>query len=144
LPLTPQSIGGKKVMKTMASKRTLTIKDWHGTGKGDLKLEILDFEIQRLNYGQSVLDRITIRRKPDQYSSRIGMMAYLNKNRRRLSWGFAGMRINVKEFSGNGVVIARREYSFSGGAVETSAAESGLEIITLLTNQIGSLCMGKC
>ena len=128
----------------MGSKRTLIIKDWHGTGKGDLKLEIVDFEVQRYSYGNATFERVTVRRKPDQYSSRIGMMASLNKRHGKASWGFAGMTIKEKEFSGKGAVIARREYNFSGSAVENSSARSGLEVITLITNQTGATCIGKC
>lgn len=128
----------------MGSRRTLIIKDWLGTGKGDLKLEIVDFEIQRLSYGNNVFDRVTVRRKPDQHSSRIGMMASLNKRRGKLSWGFVGMKIKVKDFSNNGAVSTRREYNFSGSAVENSSVANGLEVITLLTNQTGEMRIGKC
>lgn len=118
----------------MNSQRTLTIRDWHGAGKGDLNLDIVDFEIQRVSFGAQLFDRVTVLRKPDQYSSRIGLMAFLNKSRRIYSWGFSGMTIKVREFSKTGAVIARREYSFSGSAVENSLAESGFEVVTLITH----------
>lgn len=128
----------------MGSKKTLIIKDWLGTGKGDLKLEVLDFTVQRYSYGTHYFDRVTIRRKPDQHTSRFGMMANLNKRHRKLSWGFVGTILKVDEFSNKGAVITRRDFEFRVGAVENSAAEGDLEVITLVTNQIGESCVGKC
>ena len=128
----------------MGSKKILTIKDWYGTGKGDLKLEVADYTIERLRYQSGVFDRLTIRRKPDQYSSRIGMMAYLNKNRGTLSWGFAGMTLKDDEFSNKGAAITRREFNFRGGAVESSLMADTFEVITIVSNQIGEHCIGKC
>ncbi len=127
----------------MKRKKILTIKDWHGTGKGDLHLEVLDYTIERLSYATEVFDRLTVRRKPDQYSSRIGMMAYLNKSKGRLSLGFAGMTLQVAEISENGTVLAHRKFSFLGGAVGSSSTDGNLETISLISPISGADCAGN-
>jgi hypothetical protein len=128
----------------MKSKKTLTIKDWYGAGKGSLNIEIMDFTIERLSNANGVFDKLTIRRKPDGYSSRIGVMAYLNKSAGKLRWGFPAMTLKVDEYSKNGVAVTQREFNFHGGAVENSSAEHGFEVITLVSNMIGQACFGNC
>lgn len=128
----------------MASKKILLIKDWYGTKKGDLKIEVVDYRIERFSYGTQTFDRLTIRRKPDQFSSRIGMMAQLNKSRGKLSWGFSGMTLKDDELSQNGRVSTHKEFNFQGAAVEKLSMEGALEVITLISFESGYLCIGKC
>ena len=127
----------------MRDKKILTIKDWHGEGKGNLNIEVVDFAIERRAYETGVFDRLTIRRKPDRYSSRIGIMAYLNNSAGRLSWGFTGMTLKINEFAYNGVAIRQRELNFRAVAVEKSSTEGDLEVISLVSTMVGQFCAGR-
>lgn len=128
----------------MSSKKILTIKDWLGTGTGDLKLKIKDFSIERFGSVPQTIQKMKITRKPDQYSSRLGMMANLNKNSRSLSWGFAKMNLKVDEFSDRGALITHREFNFVSIAVENLLTLGEFEEITFVLTQQGELCVGKC
>lgn len=107
-------------------------------------MEIIDYKIERLSYATEVFDKLTIRRKPDQYSSKIGMMAYLNKRDGKLSWGFTEMTLRVDELSVYGTAISQKEFNFRGGGVGNSSVEDNLEVVTLLSTMVGQECAGKC
>ncbi len=120
----------------MSNKKILAIKDYHNNG-GDLKIEVEDFKIERLN-------QILVSRIPDQYSSRLGMMANLNKNSRSLSWGFTEMIVMVDEFSDQGAFISHKVYVFSSIGVEQLLTLGSYEVITFAFNKKSEFCFGQC
>lgn len=90
------------------------------------------------------MEKLTVWRKPDQFSSRLGMMAHLNKNNKTLSWGFNEMSLTIENFSDQGIFVFRRIISFSGIAVEDSKLVSDEEEVTFVFNRKGEFCLGKC
>ncbi len=130
--------------KHMGSKKILTIKDWLGTGTGSINIEVADFLIERFGSARRIIQKLTVSRKPDQYSSRLGMMANLNKNSRSLSWGFVSMTLTVDEFSDAGVLITRKTFNFTGIAVENTLTLGEFEVVTFVFNQKGEICIGQC
>lgn len=126
----------------MSEKRTLTIKDWHGSSS--INFQVGTFMLmEKVRQGKRT-ERLTIWRKPDQFSSRLGMMAELNKRNRTLSWGFNEMSLTIENFSDQGVFVSIKTISFSGIAVENSKLVNDEEELTFVFNRKGEFCLGKC
>jgi len=116
----------------MGRKKILEIKEWLGSGTGDLKLEIESYMFIERNFGSRKIQKLVIERKPDRYSSRFGMMANLNKNNNTLSWGFNQMSLTVEETSDTGAFISVKTYDFISIGVENSRMKSDEEEITFV------------
>lgn len=126
----------------MSEKRTLTIKDWHGSSS--INFQVGTFMLmEKVRQGKRT-ERLTIWRKPDQFSSRLGMMAELNKRNQTLSWGFNEMSLTIENFSDQGVFVSIKTISFSGIAVENSKLVNDEEELTFVFNRKGEFCLGKC
>ena len=126
----------------MSEKRTLTIKDWHGSSSISFKVGTY-MMLEKVRQGKRK-ESLTIWRKPDQFSSRLGMMAHLNKSNQTLSWGFNEMSLTVENFSDQGVFVSIKTISFSGIAVADSKLVNDEEEVTFVFNRKGEFCLGKC
>ena len=120
----------------MDIKRILTIKNYHNKG-GDLSIKLESHKVENQN-------RLSVSRWPDQYSSRLGMMANLNKDSHSLSWGFTEMRLTIKKFSDTGELISYQFYVFTRVAVEHFLSRDSYELITFAFNEKSEFCIGQC
>jgi hypothetical protein len=120
----------------MSKKLTLTIKNYYNRG-GSLTLKLESFKIENQN-------RLTVSRWPDQYSSRLGMMANLNKDSHSLSWGFTEMSLFVETFSETGNLISHKFYVFTRVAVEHFVPRDSYELIIFAFNEKSEFCVGQC
>lgn len=130
----------------MGTKHTLTIKDWLGKGRGDISFDVGGFVMIEKSRGGQKTYQLIINRKPDQFSSRLGMMAHLNKSNNTLAWGFMEMVLTVKEETDKGDFVSIKTYSyFDGVAVANSRAVGRLEEeLTFTANKKGEFCIGTC
>lgn len=128
----------------MSDKRTLTIKDWTGSGTGSIKIQIGSFMLIERRIGSTKINKLVVYRKPDQYSSRLGMMANLNKINHTLSWGFTEMILTVEKSSDQGAFVSLKTMSFISIGVESSKMNGDEEEVTFVFNQMGEFCIGQC
>jgi hypothetical protein len=70
---------------------SLTFKNWRGTGTPDLTVEWRSSSMGSRYIAGNHVTQLTITRKSDGHSGRLGMMAELNKRNRTLAWGFGEM-----------------------------------------------------
>ena len=119
----------------MGRKNILEIKDWLGTGTGNLKLEISSYMLIERIFPSKKIQKLVVNRKPDRYSSRFGMMANLNKRNNTLSWGFSEMSLIIEETSDKGAIISTRIYDFVSIGVENSRINGDDEEITFVFNK---------
>lgn len=119
----------------MGRKNILQIKDWLGTGTGDLKLEIGSYMLIERTFTSRKIQKLVVNRKPDRHSSRFGMMANLNKRNNTLSWGFSEMSLIIEETSDKGAIISTRIYDFVSIGVENSRINGDDEEITFVFNK---------
>src|ERR1044072_8785402 len=119
----------------MGSKTILTIKNYHNNG-GNLTLNLESYKLENQN-------RLTVSRWPDQYSSRLGMMANLNKNSHSLSWGFIEMSLVVETFSDTGELLSHKFYIFTSVAVEDFLSRLSYEVIIFAFNKKNEFCVGQ-
>ena len=128
----------------MGNKNILTIKDWTGSGTGSIKIQIGSFMLVERRIGSTKINKLIVYRKPDQYSSRLGMMANLNKTNHSLSWGFTEMTLTVEKFSDQGAFVSLKTMNFSSIGVENSRMNGDEEEVTFVFNQMGEFCIGQC
>lgn len=119
----------------MGRKKTLEIKDWLGTGSGNLKLEIESYMFIERSFGSRKIQKFVVNRKPDRHSSRFGMMANLNKNNNTLSWGFTEMTLTIEETSDAGAIISLKTFDFVSIGVENVKMNGDEEEITFVFNK---------
>lgn len=128
----------------MDDKNILSIKDWTGSGTGSIKFQISSYILVERRIGSTKINKLIVYRKPDQFSSRLGMMANLNKNSHSLSWGFTEMTLTIEKFSEQGAFVSLKTMSFTRIAVENSKMNGDEEEVTFVFNQIGEFCIGQC
>lgn len=130
----------------MSSKNTLTIKDWSGTGTGNISFEVGGFALIEKSRGGRKIYQLIVNRKPDRHSSRLGMMANLNKTNRTLSWGFLEMNLTIEIFSDQGAFVSKRVFNFFDGVgvAESRAVDKFEEEVTFISNKKGEFCIGQC
>ena len=126
----------------MSETRILTIKDWHGSSSISFQVGTILF-LEKIRQGR-LTEKLTVWRKPDQFSSRLGMMAHLNKSNKTLSWGFNEMKLGIENFSDQGVFVFRKTISMDGIAVEDTKLISDEEEVTFVFNKKIEFCLGKC
>ena len=101
------------------SKNTLTIKDWIGTK--NLTLEVSEgyaIVSRSLNGKQS--NKLSISRKSDKHSSRIGLFAYLRNNQPGYeTMGFPEIILTIDTHADNGQFLSRRTIVFSPVGVDS-------------------------
>lgn len=130
----------------MSNKNTLTIKEWLGTGTGNINFEVGSFALIEKSRGGNKTYQLILNRKPDQYSSRLGMMANLNKSNKTLSWGFLEIILTIEKFSDQGTFISKRVLNFFNGVgvADSRAVDKFEEEITFVSNKKGEFCVGQC
>ena len=94
--------------------------------------------------GATKINKLIVYRKPDQFSSRLGMMANLNKNSHSLSWGFTEITMTVEKFSDQGAFVSLKTMNFISIGVENSKMNGDEEEVTFVFNQMGEFCIGQC
>jgi hypothetical protein len=99
---------------------SLTIKNWLGAGTESITFPVAGYSIVERALGQAITYKLFVYRKPDRFSSRLGMMARLNQNTRTLSWGFTEMSLKIEEFSDQGALISGETREFFGVGVTGS------------------------
>jgi hypothetical protein len=103
----------------MSGKLSLTIKDYHNGG-GDLTFEVSVAATSVKTVSGGDLITLKVLRKPDKHSTRLGMFAYLRKNRPGYqNLGFSGMTLIFDRFSGSGKFLSRTITVFSDIGVES-------------------------
>lgn len=128
----------------MSNKNILIIKDWTGSGTGNIHFQIGSYILVERRIGATKINKLIVYRKPDQFSSRLGMMASLNKNNHSLSWGFTEMTLTIEKFSDQGAFVSLKTINFTSIAVENSKMNGDEEEVTFVFNQMGEFCIGQC
>lgn len=115
----------------MSSNFTLTIKDYHNGG-GDLVLKISgSVTSEKVLNGQKII-KLIVTRKPDQYSSRLGMFAYLRNNQPGYqSLGFPQATLTLDRYSdSDGGFVSTTLIDYFDVYVDKVAAKGAEEEIT--------------
>lgn len=130
----------------MEIKNTLIIKDWLGTGRGDISFKVGGFALIERSSNSKKFYQLTVNRKPDQYSSRLGMMANLNKTNNTLSWGFLEITLIIEKHSDKDEFISRTVLVFFDGVAVSDKKAVGKieEELTFVSNHKGETCFGTC
>ncbi len=101
------------------SKATLTIKEWIGTKS--LTLEVSEgyaIVSRSLNGKQS--NKLSVSRKSDKHSSRIGMFAYLRNNQPGYeTMGFPEIILTIDKYADDGQFLSRKMIVFSPVGVDS-------------------------
>ena len=119
----------------MSAKTTITIKDYFNAG-GDLKLEVKDSIISEKPVGTVRVIKLKVTRKPDKYSSRLGMFAYVrNTQPGYQSLGFPQVTLTFDRYSADGKFISRTQIDFFDVAVESSVRKGDDEEITFIAGR---------
>jgi hypothetical protein len=111
------------------SKTTLTIKNW--IGEESLELEVSDgyMIVSRTKNGKQT-NKLSISRKSDKHSNRIGLMAYLRRSKPGYeSLGFPEIVLTIDKYAESGQFISRRMIVFSPVGVDSLTPTSGDETI---------------
>ncbi|MBS1794476.1 MAG: hypothetical protein JSS81_11510 [Acidobacteria bacterium] len=116
----------------MGQRKILTIKGWLGTGTADLRLEILGYYFIERRFPSYVIRKFIVNRRPDRYSSRLGMMANLNKSKGALAWGFASMSFSVETTDDDGAFVSSRIFDLTGIGTENVRMSGDEEEITFV------------
>jgi hypothetical protein len=104
------------------TKKTLTIKEYWNSG-GDLDLKINEgfaLQISSDSNGKVKKVKLTITRKPDKHSSRLGMFAFLHTRDGYQNLGFSEVAMTVDTYSDAGKFISRKVYALSNVIIESS------------------------
>ncbi len=116
----------------MSAKHTITIKDYHNGG-GDLKIEVIESAISEKIVGTVKVIRFKIIRKPDKYSSRLGMFAFIrNTQPGYQSLGFSQVTLTFDRYSAAGKFLSRTYIDFFDVAVESFVPKGDEEEITFI------------
>jgi hypothetical protein len=114
------------------SKSTLTIKQYWNNGR-DLEIEVgIGFVLLDRVKNSIRITRLIVSRKPDKYSSRLGMFAYLHKRNGYQSLGFPEVVLTQDKYSDGGKFISRVMYGFPNVAIESLFMRDELEEITFI------------
>jgi hypothetical protein len=121
----------------MKKKVTLTLEDYW-SGGGDLQLEVNEgFAMQIASNADGKIKRakLTVKRKPDKHSTRIGMYSYLyNHEKDYEDFGFPSVSLTVDTYSDAGKFVSRKIYDFPSAKVESSFVRGNDEELTFVSN----------
>jgi|SoiMethySBSTD1v2_1073268.scaffolds.fasta_scaffold562889_2 hypothetical protein len=114
----------------MSCGLSLTIKDYHNGG-GDLTLTLTGAQ-----YSESASNsgaKLFVTRKPDKHSSRLGMFAYLRKNKPGYeNLGFSEMTLQFVKCTEAGAVISIATNVYFDIGVDSVGADGTEEKITFV------------
>lgn len=117
------------------NKQILTIKDYHNRG-GDLELEILHSISSEKIVNSFKIIKLKIARKPDQYSSRLGMFASLRRTQPGYqSLGFSQVTISLTRCDADGKFLSETLIDYFDVFVESVAAKGSEEEIIFLARR---------
>jgi len=103
----------------MSGKLSLIIRDYHNGG-GDLTLPVSVAATSEKKVGGVDVITLTILRNPDKHSTRLGMFAYLRKNRAGYqSLGFSDVTLVFDRFDDRGKFLSRTFTVFTDVGVES-------------------------
>ena len=109
-------------------EQTLTIKNYHNGG-GDLTLKLTGSIISGRVVGKTQIIKLTVVRKPDKHSSRLGMFAFLRRRPGYQSLGFSEMTLTIDIFSADGKLTSKTIVVFFDVGVESVTADGNDEKI---------------
>jgi hypothetical protein len=116
--------------KIMSCGVSITIKNYHNGG-GDLTLKLTGAQYSD-KAGNSGVFRLIITRKPDQYSSRLGMFAFLRTQPGYQSLGFTEITLNFTQCNDAGASLSLTTNVYYGVAVESVKPLGNEEVITFI------------
>lgn len=126
-----------------SSKNTLTIKDYHNAG-GDLQIEVGEgFILQDRIKGSVRITKLTVSRKPDKHSTRLGMFAYLHTKPGYENLGFPEVILTRDTYSDSGKFLSRKMYVFSNVAIESVFMRGDMEEITFISSGFNEIEISK-
>ena len=128
----------------MSIKNTLTIQNYHNGG-GDLSFEVGEgFALQLSGTKDTVNSaRLTVTRKPDKHSTRLGMFAYVRKRPGYQSLGFSHIYLIRDTYSDSGLFVSRVVYIFPNVAVDSVMMRGDREEITFLCGGFTEMAISK-
>lgn len=112
----------------MSIEQSLTIKNYHNNG-GDLRIVITSSLTSERMVGKVKIIKLTITRKPDQHSSRLGMFAFVRRRPGYQSLGFSEMTLSIDQYSKNGKFENKTSIIFYDVGVESVTGEGEEEKI---------------
>jgi|GEM_PF-3125059 len=119
----------------MSSKLSLTIKDYHNGG-GDLDMKITSAITSEKIVGKVRIIKLTITRKPDQNSSRLGMFAFLRRTQKGYqSLGFSQVTLTFDRYSADGKFLSSAMIDFFDVFVDSVMGKSDEEEIVFLARR---------
>jgi hypothetical protein len=123
------------------SKKTLTIKNYWNSG-GDLDLKLNDgfaLQISSDSTGKVKKAKLTITRKPDKHSTRLGMFAFLHTKDDYQNLGFSEVTMIVDTYSDAGKFISRKVYTLFNVIIESSLMRGNDEELVFVASGISQL-----
>ena len=123
------------------SKHTLTIKDWLGTGAGNLKTEVGSFGISKQKKGSVQIEKLTVTRKSDTHSSRFSMLAHLHSRNGYQNMRFPEATLSIDKFSANKNLIARQIFDFTNIGVTDFIPNNDGESITFIFDKMSEFAI---
>ncbi len=101
------------------SKTTLTIKNWIGEESLELKVSDGYMIVSRTKNGKQT-NKLSISRKSDKHSTRIGLFAYLRNNQPGYeTMGFPEIILTVDKYADSGQFLSRKMIVFSPVGVDS-------------------------
>ena len=101
------------------SKNTLTIKNWIGEESLELEVGGGYMIVSRTKNGKQT-NQLSVSRKSDKHSNRIGLMAYLRRSKSGYeSLGFPEIILTVDKYADSGQFLSRKVIVFSPVGVDS-------------------------
>lgn len=128
----------------MGTRNILTIQDYHNGG-GDLVFDVGEgFMLQLSGTKDTVKSaRLTITRKPDKHSTRLGMFAYLRTQPGYQSLGFPYIYLTRDTYSDDGKFVSRVVYIFPNVTVDSILMRGDREEITFICGGFSEMSISK-
>jgi hypothetical protein len=124
-------------------KNTLTIKDWFD-GKS-LELEVGGgYMIVSRSVGGKQSNKLSVSRKSDKHSNRIGLMAYLRRNKPGYeTLGFPEITLTIDKYADDGQFLSRKIIVFSPVGVDSLTPNNGDETIEFAFGAMSEMTVSK-
>lgn len=113
---------------------SLTIKDF--IEAGDWRTEVGSFAFISQGRGPAQVTKLSINRRPDQYSNRFAVLAYLRHKNRDHNLVFPRATLTVDRYAANGALISRSTYDFCEFKVEGHIEYDRVEAISFTFNKL--------
>lgn len=125
-------------------KNTLTIKDW--IGSDSLTLDVnLGYGIISKSKGGKTTNTLTVTRKSDKHSTRMGLFAHLRRNEPGYqTLGFPEITLMIDKYANNGQFMSRTMIIFSRVAVDSlTAGTNNEETIVFAFGEMTEMTISK-